>query len=390
MKSDLGPAKNVLRSFQVEIEAAMKLQCSISAPTFATSFSVQDRTPDFNTVAFVPQSDASLEKEKAYAWLYAEPWHHRALMHRSKPPQVPEYYQQPAPAIYDFWRSSEKEVFFRGCIIPRPEEVTLIEYLHQLASIITEENEKRVVWIKSFHCFLHFIRQDTDFDQQGTLEVIFPKKMKIIDDYSFKKTEKGIEKVERRCIVRIVDNKIPPIDIFAASDILRNLATTVLNGRPNSQHTAAEALALTWLCHAIGSSQLMTLTREEIIYNSTLDALKFVELKKYEKYFQPECYITIQNSYGPVDVPISNTLYDFLFSLPRKPDSARIFTKAWSSLLRAFYKKGVNASERPRKYGNITFLTFTSRPHENIGHRPGVIKHPSISRKSKTVTHRAI
>ena len=49
MKSDLEPAKNLLRSFLTEIEAVREMQCGISAPTFSTSFSVKDCTPDFNT-----------------------------------------------------------------------------------------------------------------------------------------------------------------------------------------------------------------------------------------------------------------------------------------------------------------------------------------------------
>ena len=101
MKSDLEPAKNVLRSFLAGIEAAREMQCCISAPTLATSFSAKDRMPGFNTNEFVPQSDASLEKAKAYMWLFTELRHYRTLMHSLKLAQVPEYYQQSAPGIYD-------------------------------------------------------------------------------------------------------------------------------------------------------------------------------------------------------------------------------------------------------------------------------------------------
>ena len=132
---------------------------------------------------------------------------------------------------------------------------------------------------------------------------------------------------------------------------------------------AAEALAFAWICHAVGSSRLMTLTTEESILNSLLSSLKAIELKGGEKYFQPECYITIPTFYGPIDVPISKVLYDFLIALPRDQHSKKIFSKPLSSLLRTFYDKGVFPSDRARKLGKITFRTFTSQPHEAIGHR---------------------
>ena len=370
MKPDLGPAKSVLLSFQAEIEAALKMQSGISAPIFATSFSVQDCTPDFNTEEFVPQSAASVEKENAYIWLYAEPWHYGALMQRPKLPQIPEYYQQSAPAIYDLWRSSEKEVFFRGSIIPRPEEATLIEYLHQLASMITESAEDRAVWLKSLRCFLQFIREDTHPDQQGALEVIFPYEMKFQDDQSFRKTQDGIEKVKCKHILRLVDEEIFPIDIFSASEILQNLTNTVLHGRANSQHIAAEALGYAWLCHAVGISRLMTLTKEKIILGALLTSLKHIDREEGEKYFQPENYIAIETYFGPVDVPISQTLREFLIALPRNKDCPLIFTKPLSTLLRTLYSKGISPSERAANQGKITFRTFTSQPLESIANRP--------------------
>lgn len=373
MKPDLEPAKKIIRSFLAEIKAAVEMQRGISAPV-SLPFSIQDRTPDLNRIEFEPEPTSSVEKEQAYIWLYAKPKHFRSLMHRPKLPEAPEYYRQPALPIYQEWHALEKEIFGRGCIIPLPEAVSLGDYLQQLGLMITERYEKRAVWIKSLGSFLQFIREDTDLDQQGALEVLFPRKRKFENGYSFQKTEKGVGKVEYRYILRIVDEEIYPIDIWVASDILKNLAHTVLHGRPNSQHTAAEALGFAWLCHAIGSSQLMTLTTQEIIHESLLAALKLVKLEESEKYFLPECYFTIPTFYGPVDIPISKTLYDFLIALPRSQESLRIFSRPPSSLLRTFYDKGVNASERAQKLGKITFRTFTSRPHEVFNYRSPPMK----------------
>ncbi len=381
MKPDLEPAKAVLRSFQAEIDAAIEMQSGISAPIFTAYFSVHDHMPDFNTDKLVTQSDASLEKENAYIWLFAEPWHYRALLHRPKPHQVPEYYQQPASAIYDLWRSSEKEVFHRGSIIPRPGKITLHEYLHQLASMITEDVESRAVWQKSLRCFLQFIREDAHTEELGTLEVTFPYEMEFQDDFSFRKTENGIETVECRHILRLVDEEIYPTDIFTASEILQNLADTMLNDRANAQHIAAEALGYAWLCHAIGISRLMTLTQEKIILKSLLSSFKRAKREAAEKYFHPECYIAIKTYYGFVDVPISETLHDFLIALPRDKDCPLIFTKPLSSLLRTLYNKGVSPSERATKQGKITFRTFTSQPLEIASNRLSSMK--TISRRKK-------
>ncbi len=380
MKCDLDPAKAVIRAFFSEIEAVKKNQKSISQPMRAISFSSKDKMPEFNANEFTPAPDSFWEKEDAYIWLYAEPRHYHSFMHRPKSNMVPEYYRQPALPVYLQWRNEEKEVFYRKCaMIPSPpENMPLADYLQQLALTVSEQNEHRDVWIESLRCFLQFLREDTDLDQQGALEVIFPYKMEFREGYSFQRKEGKVERVECRYILRRVDDAVYPIDILAAAEILQNLAKIVLEGRSNLQRSAAEALGFAWLCQAVGSYRLTT--REEIVFSTPLAALKPPSPIQPKEFFRPEYHIGIKSLFGIIDVPISKVLYEFLLALPRDASSDRIFALPWRTLLRTFQNKGVAAAKRTQDLGKISFLTFMSQPHEAIGHRPSPMKRASKSK----------
>ncbi|HEY4831665.1 MAG TPA: hypothetical protein VIH61_03795 [Waddliaceae bacterium] len=369
MKTDLEPAKKVLRSFLADIEDIKTLRRLMSIPQLASSFTIQDQTPEFDASEFIPAPNSYWEQEDAYIWLYADAWDFRSFMQQPKNNQMPEYYLQAALPLYQQWRDQEKEVVYRGCIIPIPDDVSLEAYLRHLSSCIEEKNEKRSVWIKSLKSFTQFIRDDIPLELQGTLESIFPYKMKINRGYSFKKTDNGIQKFNRSYILRNVDDPVFPIDILAASDILKNLTMVVLEGRPNSQHAAAEALGFALICHAVGSARVIT--RENIIHEIPLTALKFSKPAKNEILFHPQYYANIQSFYGFKDAPISKTLYDYLISLPRNQGSVSIFSKPISTLLRTLYDKGVKRSELARSLGTITFRTFMSQSTHWFGHRPG-------------------
>ena len=369
------PSKAVLRSFQAEIETAMKIQSGISTPIFVTSFLAQDCAPNFNADEFIPQSKGSMEKEKAYMVLYADAWNFRAYMHRPKPQETPEYYQQLALPVYQQWRQEEKEVFHRKCIqIPEPASgESLAEYLQQLAFAASEGNEHRDVWIESLCCFLQFIREDTELDQKGFLEILFPshescKGIEFRKGYSIELRGNKPKKVERRYILRRIEETVKSIDILAASEILMNLIQTVLEGRPNVQRSAAEALGFAWLCHAVGCYRLVT--REDLIFKTEITSLKPPDENQSKKWFHPTHFISITSLFGTIDVPISKILYEFLLALPRDQRSNRIFNMDLDTVRRTFRNKGVKQSARAQHLGQITFLTFMSQPHEAIGHRP--------------------
>jgi hypothetical protein len=373
VKIDLEPAKKVLRTFLKEIENTKNFRTSMSLPQPALSFRVKDKVPEFDTTEFNSESNSYWE-EDAYTWIYADARNYRALMHRPPPHQIPEYYSQPARLLYQQWQQEGKEVLHRKCVrIPIPADgVSLIDYLKELAAKILDDNEHRDVWIESLRSFLQFLREDTHLNQKGPLEVLFPSKesckgMELRKGYSSRVKEEKIEQVECHYILRKIEDTVYPIDILATSEILMNLFKTVLEGRPNSQRSAAEALGFAWLCHAVGCYRLVT--REELVFSTELNGFRSLDLSQSKEWFKPTHFIGVNSLFGIIDVPISKTLYDFLLALPRNPGSNRIFNMDLDVISRTLHEKGVEPSKRARHLGKITFLTFMSEPSHAIGHR---------------------
>lgn len=373
MKYDLEPAKTILRTFLKEIEEVKEIRKQMSSPQAAQSFTIQDRMPLFDAIELNYSEDSFWTNEDAYIWLYGDAWEYRCFMHRPPPPPISEYYLQTALPLYQQWRQEKKELFYKRCkLIPVPsEKICLLDYLKELALIASEENEHRDVWIESLRSFLQFLRDDTNLDQKGPLEVLFPsqescKGMELRKGYEMQRKGKTSEKVERRFILRRIENTVLPIDILAASDILNNLAKTVLEGRLNSQRSAAESLGFAWLCHAVGCYRLVT--REDVIFSTELDSFR---PPKEINEFKSAYFIGINSLHGIIDVPVSKTIYEFLLALPRDPKSKLIFSMDLDVLARTLRQKGVEPSKRVRHLGKITFLTFMSQPHHAIGHRPG-------------------
>lgn len=300
-------------------------------------------------------SDGYWNKAYAYIWMYADIEKFHSYRQGPKIESVPGYYQQMAEPVYDQWRDEEKEIFCRGVVIPRPApKLTLAEYLHDLSFMVSVRNEHRDVFMKSLRCFLEFLRQDTEMDQQGNLEALFPYKMEL------RKESTDVE--ERRYILRRVDTAAYPIDIFATAEIFKNLAKACLEGRSNAQGTAAEALGFAWLC--LAASAFRVLTRESILFDTPVTALESLKSKNAHTR-----QISIKSFFGTTTVPISQTLYRFLMALPRDERKDGLFSSPWRSLLRTLQEKGVKPSGRAQKLGRISFLTFMSHPHEAIGYR---------------------
>jgi len=383
---DISAAKNVLQTFLNEIEEVKAIRKQMTPPQFARSLTIKDKMPVFEDSEFNSLKNTFWTEEDAYIWLYGVAKEYRSLMHRPKPNPIPSYYSQLAKPLYQQWRQEEKEVFHRKCEkIPLPEDdINLHNYLQQLALAVSEGNEHRDVWIESLRSFIQFLREDTDLEQKGPLEILFPSKesckgMEIRKNALLRREGKEIKEVECRSILRRIEDTVYPIDIFAASEILKNLSTAVLEGRSNSQRSAAEALAFAWLCHAVGCYRLVT--REDIIFSTELSCLRPVDLNKPKEWLKPTHFIGINSLYGVIDVPISKTLYEFLLALPRDPGSNRLFNMDKETVLRTFRNKGVKQSERAKHLGPITFLTFMSPPHHAIGHRPHLSQKLSNSKK---------
>jgi len=397
----LEPAKEVLRSFLVDIEKVKELRQGMSAPIPATSCSIQDRMPEFHYTEFTPAPDSFWLKDGAYGILLAEPWFWRAIANYSyKAPHspVPEYYNQPALSLYEQWYAEEKDVRYRGLkTIPLPEEdETLLVYMRRLESMVSDGNEHRDAWIESLRSFAQFLRDDMDgLTPKGHLEVLFPSKegckgMEIRQGYTHEKVGDEVVQIERQYILRRIEGTVYPIDYLAAAEIVQNLTHTALEGRANAQHSALEALAFAWLCLAVGFRRIMT--REQLVFAVTTKQLRYLESADGDKYFSPTHFVEIESLFGITDVAISKTLHDLLLALPRNADSQKVFNFDWETLLRTF-RKAVAQSKRAQSLGAITFLTFMSQPHDAIGYRSFLGKEKKRitirTSKSKTVTHRA-
>ena len=217
----------------------------------------------------------------------------------------------------------------------------------------------------------------------GPLEMLFPSKegckgMEIRKDYTHKLEGGDVKQVERRVILRRIEDIVYPIDILVAAEIVQNLIDRSLTGRPNSQHSAIEALAFAWLCLAVGFRRMAT--REELVFSVTVDQLYYSAQTDIDKYLKPTHFIKVPSLFGPVDVPGSKTLYDLLLALPRDANCQRVLNMDWATTLRTF-RKAVKRSKRALDLGPITFLTFMSHPHEAIGHRAFLAQKFSKSKK---------
>lgn len=387
MKWDLEPAKMILKAFLTERNTVRTMHQGISVPLPAIAFRVEDRSPIFDPSEVTAAPDSFWEKDEAYGMLLAEPWCWRAIANYSyKAPHtpVPEYYNQPALPLYMQWRDEEKDVLYRGLkTIPLPEEdETLLVYMRGLESMVSDGNEHRDAWIESLRSFAQFLRDDMDeLTPKGHLEVLFPSKegskgMEIRQGYTHEKVDDEVVQVERRHILRRIEDTVYPIDYLTAAEIMQNLIHTALEGRANAQHSALEALAFGWLCLAVGFRR--TMTREQLVFAVTTEQLRYEEPADSDKYFSPTHFVKIESLFGPTDTAISNTLHDLLLALPRNVDSRKVFSFDWETLLRTF-RKAVAQSKRAQSLGKITFLTLMSQPHEAIGHRPFLKKERKLA-----------
>jgi hypothetical protein len=363
MKPDLEPAKRIIRGFSEEWTVAEENSKKFSTENLIIGETEEPEKPKNPE----PILRSNQHVDLAYTWLYLSQ-HYHGLLPRQKVIQVPEFYQQAAALFYQKWFDQEKDVILRGCVyIPHPENLSLMNYLQKTRDTLVETVEKRHVWIDSLRSFTSFLRKNIPLVLQGPLEGIFPAEMAIQYHHAERYTKKdGFYKEEQCYILRRVDDEIPSIDIWAFSDVLQILAKRFLEGRQNSQESAAQALGFACLCHAVASARITT--RTAFIHSSSISALKCVGHNKPECLFYPQCHISIQSLSGLVDVPISRTLCNFLLALPRQPEDSRIFTMSEDTLLRTL-RAGVKKSKLANKHIPITFRTFISLSHEAFRHR---------------------
>ena len=303
-----------------------------------------------------------------YTYLFGTSNYNKLLNEKPKLPSYPYYDNNKAYLLDEEWRETRtgEALVFRGRkSIPPPidEDINLLDHLLYLANEIYKNNEKRNNWKRSLNSFLNYLRQDMPSENLGILESIFPYEKEIRPDYTLRKTEKGIEKIQISLILRNIENEEYPIDILAYSEIIQILINTTLYGRANAQLIAAEALGLTWLCFT--NARMHLFTQETYLHATPLTALKKNDEKQY--------VVQLKSLFGDIEVCISETIYNFFRILSVNSNQSSIFSRPLSSLRRAF-NKAVNKSsqivalresfkQRNVEFAKITFKTMMQMPY---------------------------
>ena len=156
-----------------------------------------------------------------------------------------------------------------------------------------------------------------------------------------------------------------PLSRHTASSILRTSADKLLNGRTNSQLTAAEVLGFCWLC-------LIASRLRHPICLKKLYKIKPAALKKSIDNFLTTTNnvdlpaIMIPTMYGERPVSISRTVYNLLHALSNVPSSKprnTILQRPMKSLYRGLYNI-LDILNIDTTFDKITFVTFLSLPCE--------------------------
>lgn len=233
---------------------------------------------------------------------------------------------------------------FSEFTIPSPQkDELLLSYLNRLASITEEKGKGHPLAWRALKSFLAFLRTYYTSEEITFIEHIFPQKM------DFKENT----------IIRKVHEEVYPISQEMASELLLELVNACLDGRPNAQHTVAECLGFCWLC--LTASRLrLPITIESLI------AIKRIALRKGR-------YPTIEipTLFGNRKIRVSRRLADFLDALSKTPSKNprdTILQKPLRSLTRAF-EKALQKTTFCVEFGNFTFVTLLSPPHQAGRHR---------------------
>lgn len=252
-----------------------------------------------------------------------------------------------------------------------PERETLFDFIVRQARSVEEEGkgDHRLQW-RAWKCFLDFIRKEYPTEQVAFIEHIFPKKMSLHHDVGK--------------IIRLIPPEAYPIPEKAAAEILIEFAHRCRNGRPDARRTAAEGMALCWLC--IATSRIRLPKTLEMIRNMKPNAiLSGAEFSISQvPTFGSDCatlrpmsdkdfsVLKVPTWFGDLPLKISNRVAAFLRAvsqIPSKRPRETILQRPMRSLTRVF-DEVLQSVAPPSKYGNITYLSLLNQPHIFGDHRP--------------------
>jgi hypothetical protein len=336
VNSQLEPVKDILSNFLSD----MKKQEGIWK-------SVEHDLTDSN--------NGSWQNEEAYCWIYADPEYYFLMgnEYSKSHPEVPAAKKKAKPYYHAWLHEDHYLQEILPYIIQQPDnEDTLASYLERTYANIHKQKGSRTLEWRSLKSFIEYLRCILPADQVEFIEVLFPEGMAMLNGYIIKN-----EKLSA-C----------PIDILLTVKILQELVKRVFEGRPNAQHSAAEALALCWMCLTSARRRLLTAFR--MIYKAPLTSLSL------QKDTDDIYGRTLHNSfalptfYGRAQTFISEYLFEYLsaLNLASQEKGKTILHCPQRILERSLYDI-VQKIPEAQKLGKITFLTFMSLPHEIIGQR---------------------
>ena len=330
MNSQLDPLKDTLHNFLSQMKRKEEIWKSLG-PSIAS-------TPGFGDENIDPWP-----RKEACCWIFADLYDHFPKFDRT-PPTV-QAAKEFAESYYDEWLELQLDIQdYTKRIIPRPNsKETLEAYLERISSEMKIKKGRRSSKIRSLRSFTAYLREELPLVERGLIEEIFPEEMRV---------DRNAGKISRISPVTAY-----PIDIYLVAQILQGLAREFLEGRPNAQLVAAEALGIAWICLTSARRRLPT-------------QFNLISLIPISCLIHSQSSLAIPTLYGRSIMPISSTINQYVNGLKNIGPSNRLgLFQSEPRSLRRVLDKVVEALPSAANAGKITFLTLLSFPHPAIGQR---------------------
>jgi hypothetical protein len=332
MSKELEPIKEILGNFLSQMKKKEEIW-KLSGKNIAG-------TPGFGDEDIDPWP-----RKEACCWIFADLYDHFGRFDRTAP--TVDAANELAEPIYQAWLNLclESQIY-TDYIIKRPKKDDTIKvYLHRISSKIHRNKYCKYHLWESLRSFTAYLRKIYPKDEQGFIEEIFPEEMKLFCGR----------------IKRLEPPTVYPIDIYAAADILKSLALTVLEGRTTARFCAAEALGMAWICLTSARRRLATQWKliSEIPFDCLIPAGSSNSLDKMNRPL-----LMVPTFYGPSPVPISSAMFNYLNALQNiLPTPRETFLQSHPDSLLRTLGNAVNKLPSAANLGKITFLTLLSHPH---------------------------
>jgi hypothetical protein len=339
MSKELEPLKEILSNFLSQMKKKEEIWKALGKNIAGT--------PGFGDEDIDPWP-----RKEAYCWIFADLYDHFSKFDRTAP--VVDAMDELALPHYKGWWSLNRDVQIYPQLIVQPptKEETLKAYLERISKEIYENRYCKSVKWRSLRSLVSYLREEVyPLDERGCIDEVFPEEMRLLNGKIAKENP----------------HTAYPIDIYATAEILKSLALEVLDGRPNAQFCAAEALGLSMICLTAARRRLPTQLKllSQIPINCLMPSEPLNSPDKLNR-----SLLLFSTLYGTTSMPISLTMAKYLNAIKSilPADRTTLFQSSSRSLRRTL-DNVVKQIPSVTNLGKITFLTFLNHPHEAIGQR---------------------